>query len=458
MKHYDAIVIGSGQGGTPLAKKLAKAGFHTALIEKRYAGGTCVNDGCTPTKTMIADAAVAHIVRNADKHGVHIHGQPQINIQEIIHRKNEVVYRFRRGTEKGIEETNGLEMIYGEAVFTGNKQLHITCNDGNSLDCSADKIFINTGTRTQIPDIPGLHKIPYLTSTSLLDITVIPAHLIILGAGYIGLELGQLFRRLGSEVSIIETAERLLPKEDEDVSKAIRSFLEEEQITFHLPAKVSQVEAAADGISVTLDNGTRLNGSHLLVAAGRTPQTDRLQPRASGIELDNKGFVKVNEYLETNVKGIYALGDVKGGPAFTHIAYNDHLVLVKQILDNQPTSIKDRVFPYCMFTDPQLGRVGITEQEARQQGLSIKVACLPMSSTARAIETGQTTGLMKAVVDASTKKILGAAILGPNGGEIMSILQIAMKGNITYEEIREQMFAHPLLAESLNNLFMTLDA
>lgn len=458
MKHYDAIVIGSGQGGTPLAKKLAKAGFNTALIEKRYAGGTCVNDGCTPTKTMIADAAVAHTVRHAGKHGVHIHTPPQINIQEIIHRKNEVVHRFRQGTEKGIEETAGLEMIYGEAVFTGDKKLHVACNDGNAFDCTADKIFINTGTRTQIPDIPGLQKIPYLTSTSLLDIDIIPAHLIILGAGYIGLELGQLFRRLGSEVSIIESAARLLPKEDEDISNTIRAFLEEEQITFHLPAKVGQVDAAADGVSVTLDNGAILHGSHLLIAAGRTPQTDRLQPAASGIELDNKGFIKVNEYLETNIKGIYALGDVKGGPAFTHIAYNDHLVLLKQILQNKPTSIKDRVFPYCMFTDPQLGRIGITEQEARQQGLSVKVACLPMRSAARAIETGRTAGLMKAVVDASTKKILGAAILGPEGGEVMSVLQMAMIGNITHDAIREQMFAHPLLAESLNNLFMTLDA
>ena len=459
MEKYDAIVIGSGQAGTPLSKKLAESGLKTALIEKRWVGGTCVNDGCSPTKTMVASAKLAWSVANGEKLGVHVGGYT-VDFHEILDRKNEVVERMRGNSEKGIKETKNLDLIYGTAVFTGPKEITVTLNDGGEQVLSADKFFINVGEKPAIPEIDGIEKIDYLTSTSIMELDEIPEHLAIIGSGYIALEFGQMFRRFGSKVTILEQSERILRHEDEDIAEEIVKIFSEEDIEIITDCKVELIKKEGDNINLFLSVGDKeenISCTHVLVGAGRKPQTDNLGLDVAGVEINEKGYVKVNDKLETSVEGIYALGDVKGGPAFTHIAYDDYRVIRKNIIENGNESIKDRLVPYCMFIDPQLGRVGITEQEAKESGKEILVATMPNSSVARSIETGDTRGMMKAVIDKGTGKILGASVLAEQGGEIVTILQLAMMGGITYEQLKDGVFAHPTYAESLNNLFMTLD-
>lgn len=457
MQKFDAIIIGSGQGGVPLAKKLAKAGWKTAIIEKRWIGGTCINDGCTPTKAMIACAEVAYTVANSRQWGITVPGF-QVDFEKIVARKNEIVSSFRGGATKGLEKTEGLSIFYGTASFNGPKVIDIKLRTGSTETITADQIFINTGASPKIPDLPGLAQVPYLTSTTLLDLQVLPSHLIILGGSYIALEFGQLFRRLGSQVTIIERA-TLLKREDADVSAAMKKIMEGAGINVYTGATVRQAEGNGDAVRIVLNaNGESktITGSHLFLASGRAPQTKDLHLDTTGISTDEKGFIPVNDKLETSVPGIYALGDVKGGPAFTHISYNDHLILLKNLLHKGNETTTGRPVPYCVFTDPQLGRIGLTEKEARDKGIEIQVACLDMSRVSRAIETGHTDGFMKAVVEKATGRILGAAILGHNGGEIMSVLQIAMMAGMTANQLREMIFAHPLYTESLNNLFMSI--
>jgi pyruvate/2-oxoglutarate dehydrogenase complex dihydrolipoamide dehydrogenase (E3) component len=459
MRKFDAIIIGSGQGGVPLAKKLAAAGWQSAIIEKRLIGGTCINDGCTPTKSMIACAAAAHTIANSAEWGITV-SDFKVNLAAIVARKDKIVHTFREGATKGMEKTTGLTIINGEAVFSGPKTLTIQLTAGGKETITAEHIFINTGTSPAIPTIPGLDTVHYFTNTTLLEEKKLPAHLIILGGSYIALELGQLFRRLGSQVTIIERNSQLMKAEDDDVAAAVKKIMEKEGITVHTNAQVQRTTQTGEVVRLELTaNGQSLaiTGSHLLIATGRTPQTTTLQLEKAGIALDEKGFIPVNDHLETNIPGIYALGDVKGGPAFTHISYNDHLVIVKNLLQKENVSIKDRPVPYCMFTDPQLGRIGLTEKAAQAAGYKVKIACLDMTRVARAIETGHTQGFMKAVVDARTDKILGAAILGPEGGEVMSVIQMAMLGGCTATQLREMIFAHPLYAESINNLFMAME-
>jgi pyruvate/2-oxoglutarate dehydrogenase complex dihydrolipoamide dehydrogenase (E3) component len=460
MKKYDAIVIGSGQAGTPLAKKLALAGIKTAIIEKRLVGGTCINDGCTPTKTMVASAKMAYLASQSDALGVHIKDFT-IDMPLIKKRKDYIVTMFRGGSQNGLEETKGLDLIFGEASFTAEKTLSIKLKDGGTQVIQADQIFINAGTSIAVPDIEGLKDVEYLTSTSILELKTVPHHLLIIGASYIGMEFGQMFRRFGSKITMLETSKRALPREDEDVAEEMVNILEGEGITFYTDAKVKRLRKKADGhieAELTIaDKEHVFTYSHILVATGRFPQSQALNLKVAGIETDDRGYIKVNDKLETNVKGVYALGDIKGGPAFTHIAYNDYTIVYRNLVEKATLSIKDRLVPYCMFTDPPLGRVGISEAEAKKQGLNVKIAKLPMAHVARAIETGDTRGFMKAVVDAKTKKILGVAVLGLEGGEIMSVLQMAMVGGITYPDIRYMVFAHPTYSESLNNLFMGLE-
>ncbi len=459
MKHYDAIIIGSGQAGTPLAKKLSQTGMKTALIEKRWIGGTCINDGCTPTKAMIASARMAATARKSSALGIHIQNI-SVDLSAIVERKNSIVERFRNGSLEGLEKTDNLEIIFGNAQFTGLKTLSVVMDDGGTEELKADLIFINTGASPTIPPIPGADDIPYLTSTTILDLTIVPEHLLIVGGGYVGLEFGQMFNRFGSKITMLETNEIFLSREDRDIANCISGILQDEGMTIHCKALATKFEQRDEQIiaHVTIDGKpTEITCSHVLLAAGRTPATSFLQLQKTGVAITDKGFIKVNDQLETTQPGVYALGDVKGGPAFTHISYNDYLVVYKNIVKKAGITIKDRMVPYCMFTDPQLGRIGLTEDEAKKQGLNYKVASLSMENVARGIETGETLGLMKAIVDADTKQILGAAIIGEQGGEVMSVLQMAMMGNITYEELREQIFAHPLYAESINNLFMKLD-
>jgi dihydrolipoamide dehydrogenase len=459
MKTYDAIVIGAGQAGVPLAKKLAKAGKKTALIEMRFIGGTCVNDGCTPTKTMVASAKAAYTAAHSAELGVNI-PEYSIDLKKIKKRKDDIVLNARNGSQKALEQTENLDLLFGEATFSDVKTLTVKLNNGGEEQLKGDWIFIDTGAATVIPDIDGLKDIDYLTSTTILGLEEVPEHLLIIGGNYIGLEFGQMFRRFGSKVTVLERSDRLIPREDEDIAAEITKLLKKEDISIFTGAKTKSLESSGEKITAIVahsEGETSINCSHVLIAAGRKPQTESLGLDKTGVEIDEKGFIKVNDKLETNVPGIYALGDVKPGPAFTHIAYNDYTIVYRNLIDGEDLNTKDRPIPYCMFTDPQLGRVGLSETEARKQGLNIQVAKLPMARVARAVEVGDTRGLMKAVVDADTKEILGAAILGEEGGEIMSVLQMAMEGGITYDRIRYCVFAHPTYSESLNNLFMTLE-
>ena len=458
MKHYDALIIGSGQGGTPLAKKLAKNGWKTALVEKNKVGGTCVNVGCTPTKTMIASAKTAYTVNGSAKYGILTNGF-RVDMNVIHSRKDKVVESFRNGSQSGLEKTENLELIFGLATFIGEKKMKVVLNNGGEEEITADKIFIDTGAHPSIPYIEGLNETGYYTSTSLMELEQAPGHLMIIGGGYIGLEFGQMYRRFGSRVTILEHNDRLLPKEDEDIAAEVLKFLQDEEIEILTNAEVTRVKKESDLITVDMNVGGKdktIQCSHILVSAGRTPNTKDLNLQVTGVAVNERGQVIVNAKLETTAKDIYAIGDVKGGPEFTHIAYNDYIILFNNLLNGKNESIENRMVPYTMFTDPQVGRIGITEQEARKKGLKIKVARLPMTHVARAIETGDTRGIMKAIVDADSGEILGAAIVGTEGGEIMSVLQMAMLGGITSQAIADMVFAHPLYAESLNNLFMTL--
>lgn len=457
MRTYDAIVIGAGQAGVPLAKKLASAGWNTALIEKRAIGGTCINDGCTPTKALIASARMAYMAGRSSDLGIQIPAY-RVNFQAVMARKDKIVEQFREGAIEGLKKTENLSLIYGKAKFVNTTTLYIDGNDGSFENITGKKIFINTGCTPRIPDIEGLADIDYLTSTTILELKEVPAHLLIIGAGYIGLEFAQLFRRLGSEVTIVEKAERLMPKEDEDVCAVMSGVFKEEGISVLMGTKVKSVRPLNGKIHVDLlgKGPGALNCSHMLIASGRIPQTDDLGLENTAVKCDERGFVHVNEQFETFDSSIYALGDVKGGPAFTHISYHDHLLVAAQLLGKPELKPAKVLLPYCMFTDPQLGRIGMNEQEAKAAGLDYLVVSMPMENVARAIETAETRGLMKALVDKKTRQILGAAIIGEQGGEMMSVLQMAMMGNITADEIRTSVFAHPLYTESFNNLFMSI--
>ena len=459
-KHYDAIVIGSGQGGTPLAKALAGAGWKTAIVEREYIGGTCINVGCTPTKTMFNSARVAYLSRRSTDFGVHS-GPVSVNMAEVRARKQRVVDSFRDGGLRGIEKTTGLDLLWGEARFVGPNSIEVRMKDGGSQLLTARKIFINTGGRPSTPRVEGLDNIPYLDSSSIMELDQLPEHLLVMGGGYIGLEFGQMFRRYGSQVTIVDRGERVLAREDSDVSNEIAGILREDGITLVLNSDVAHIDRADGLIRLTArtPRGEQsLTGSHLLVAVGRTANTERLNLDAAGVETDERGFVKVNSRLETRVPGVYALGDVNGGPQFTHISYDDFRIIRANLIEGGDATTSTRPVPYTVFMDPQLGRVGLTETEARARGLNIRVAKLPMANVARAIEMSETRGFIKAVVDADTNQILGCAVLGVEGGELMAMFEIAMMGRVPYTVLKEGIFAHPTMAESLNNLFMAMDA
>ncbi len=458
--HYDAIVIGAGQAGGPLASALERAGRKTAIIERVHVGGTCINEGCTPTKTMVASARVAYLARRGADYGVHT-GPITIDLAKVRQRKRDIVESFRGGSQSRLEATKGLDLLMGEASFTGPKTLEVRLNSGETRQFSAETIFINAGERPAQPSIPGVENVPTLNSTSIMELDAVPEHLLVVGGGYVGLEFGQMFRRFGSRVTIIQRGSKLLAREDADVAEEVAKIMIEDGIEVLLETKPLQVERTSQGViqlTVQTPDGERtLSGSHLLMAAGRVPNTDWLNLDAAGIQTDKRGYIQVNDKLETNVPGIYALGDIKGPPAFTHISYDDFRIIRTNLLENGDASIRDRLVPYTVFIDPQLGRVGLSESEAKAQGRDIKVARMPMNYVARALEVDESRGFMKAIVDAATGQILGAAILGIEGGEIMSMLEIAMMGKVPYTVLRDGVFAHPTLAESLNNLFSTID-
>ena len=458
-EHYDAVVIGSGQGGNPLATALSHAARKTALVEREHVGGTCVNEGCTPTKTMVASARVAYLDRRSADYGIHS-GDVRAAMREIRARKDRIVARFRESDIRHLRDC-GVDLIVGEARFTSPRSIAVSVRDDGLRHIESDAFFIDTGARPAIPPVEGLDSIPYLNSTTVMDVDEVPDHLIVLGGGYVGIEFGQMFRRFGSGVTIVQRGSRLMGREDDDIAEAVMEILRQDGVDVILNANTNRVERdEKDEILVLLttpDGDARVSGSHLLVAAGRAPNTEVLDLAAAGVETDRRGFVRVNDRLETNVPGIYALGDVAGSPQFTHISYDDFRILRDNLLHGGNRSRADRLVPYTMFMDPQLGRVGLSEEEARAKGLEIDVATMPMSYVARAIEVGEDRGLIKVVVDAGSGQILGAAVLGIEGGEIMAMLEIAMLGKLRYNILREAIFAHPTLAELFNNLFASLD-
>jgi pyruvate/2-oxoglutarate dehydrogenase complex dihydrolipoamide dehydrogenase (E3) component len=458
-ERFDAIVIGTSQGGRFLPVELAQEGQTVALVERDHLGGVCVNRGCTPTKTMVASARLAYQARRGSEFGVRV-GPVSVDLAAVRERKRAMVAGARENYASRLAQ-DGLELIEGEARFTGPSSVEIALTDGGTRQISAPVVVIDAGTRPRPLGIPGAGDVPVLDSTSIMELDDLPEHLIILGGGYIGLEFGQMFRRFGSEVTVVQNVARVAMLEDEDVSDEVAAILRDDGITVLTSSTAVRVQPADRGLRLTVqteDGERQLEGSHLLSATGRIPNTEALNPDAAGIRLNGQGFIEVDEYLQTSVPGIYAMGDIKGGPAFTHLSYDDYRILHANLIRHQKASTRDRIVPYTVFIDPQLGRVGMTEREARAQGRAIQVAKLPMSAVIRAIETGETRGFMKVVIDADNGQILGCAVLGSEGGEIMTMIQIAMLGELTHTAMADAIFTHPLLAEGLNTLFAAFDA
>jgi pyruvate/2-oxoglutarate dehydrogenase complex dihydrolipoamide dehydrogenase (E3) component len=443
---FDAIIIGSGQAGTPLAIDLAGHGWRVAFVEKGNLGGTCINTGCTPTKTMIHRADVAHYARNAARWGVTTR-DVSIDLAKIVSQKDAVVDAWREGRRKAVDRLPNLHLYRESARFVGPHEVKV-----GAESLSSRRIFINSGARPSVPAIPGLDSVPYLTNESMLNVTVLPKKLIVIGGGYIGLEFGQMFARFGSEVTIIQSNKQIVPREDPEVAAELQRALEAEGIQFLLSANTKRVSQNEAGVSVDVESGSekrslRVEGSRLLVATGRRPNTENLDLGKTGIQTDKNGYIPVNDKLETVVEGIWALGDVKGGPAFTHISYNDYQIVFANLIEGKNLSIKNRIVPYCVFTDPQLGGVGLTEKEARAKGFALKIGRVPMSRVARAIERDETAGMMKLIVDAKNDRILGATILSTDAGELVQILYALILGDLPYTLMKSAVFIHPTLAE-----------
>ncbi len=457
-QRFDVVIIGSGQAAGPLATAFASAGRSTALLEREHVGGTCINEGCTPTKTMVASGRVAYLARRSMDYGVNC-GPISIDMPRVRQRKRDIVDLFRNGSQRRIQ-SGAVELIFGAASFSGPESVQVRRDGGEPLEIEADTIVVNVGARPTRPPLDGLADVPSLDSTTIMELDQVPERLLVLGGGYVGLEFGHLFRRLGSQVTIVQRGPQLLGREDPDIADEVANVMREDGIEVLLKTEALRVRRAGDALQLDakMEDGERtLVGSHLLVAIGRTPNSDTLNLSAAGIEVDRRGFIPVDERLATNVPGVYAVGDVKPGPAFTHISYDDFRILRTNLIDGGSATTTDRLVPYTVYIDPQLGRVGLTEQEARAQGGDVRVAKMPMSRVARALEVDESRGVIKAVVDAQSGQILGCAVLGIEGGEIMSMLEIAMMGGLPYTALRDAIFAHPTLAECLNNLFASLE-
>jgi pyruvate/2-oxoglutarate dehydrogenase complex dihydrolipoamide dehydrogenase (E3) component len=409
---------------------------------------------------MIASARIAYLANRANDYGVNV-SDVSVNLKKVVQRKNEMVESFRQGSQRRLEQVENMDLIFGTARFINSKAVEILGNNGGSRRLKAKIIIINVGSKPYIPDIPGLSEVSYLDSTGIMKLNVIPEHLIIIGGGYIGLEFGQMFRRFGSKVTIIHRGKQLLNREDPDIAEEVFKIFKEDGINVLLNSTIERVlKSSSDNIKVVCKSGDSeiiVKGSHILLATGRSPNTAELNLDAAGIKVDQQGYIKVNEKLETTAPRVYAIGDVKGGPAFTHISYDDFRILRTNLLEGGIATITGRQVPYTVFIDPQLARIGITEEEAKEKGITYRVAKMPMSYVARAIETNETRGIMKVIVNDKSKQILGCAILAAEGGEIMAMLQIAMMGKMPYSLLKDGIFAHPTFAESLNNLFMNLD-
>ena len=447
---FDAIVIGTGQAGPSLAVRLAKAGRNTAIVERKRFGGTCVNVGCIPTKALVASARVAHVARHGAEHGVMIDAGFRVDMARVKARKDEVVRQSTTGVESWLRGTAGLTVIQGHARFEGPRSVRV----GQDL-LEAPEIFINVGGRASVPEIPGLGDVPYLTNSGMMELDIVPGHLVIIGGSYIGLEFAQMMRRFGSRVTVIEMGARLIGREDDDVSTEIQSILEREGVEFRLGAADLRVSRCDDGIAVDLGiagRHERVAGTHLLLAVGRTPNTADLGLDRVGVATDARGFIGVDERLRTSVPGIWALGDANGRGAFTHTAYNDYEIVAANLFDHDPRSVTERIPAYALFIDPPLGRVGLTEREVRASGRKALMGKMQMARVGRARERGETQGFMKVLVDAETNKILGAALLGIEGDEAIHSIIDVMYADAPYTVIQRAMHIHPTVSELIPTL------
>ena len=445
MPHYDAIVVGTGQSGPALARRLVAAGWKVAIIERKLFGGTCVNTGCTPTKTLIASAYAAHVVRRAADYGVRVEGTINVDMKAVKARKDAVVAPSRNGVERSLKTLQGCTVYQGHGRFVAEKKVAV-----NDAELSADRIFLNVGARATIPPIPGLDQVPYLTNSSMMDIDFLPAHLVILGGSYIGLEFAQAYRRFGSEVTVIELGPRLIGREDEDVSRAVADFLKDEGIDVRVDSKVVSLEKQGNAIAVTVESAgksSQIVGTHVLVAIGRRPNTDDLGLDRAGIATDAHGYIQVDDQLRTNVPGIWAMGDCNGRGAFTHTSWNDFEIVAANLLDNDPRRVSDRITAYALYTDPPLGRAGMTEAEVRKAGKPALIATLAMEDVSRAYEKGETKGFMKILVDRDSKRILGASFLGLSGDEVIHSILDVMYAKAPYTVIQRAMHIHPTVSE-----------
>jgi len=457
---YDAIVIGSGQAGPFLAARLAGAGLKTALIEREHLGGTCVNDGCIPTKTLVASARAAHVARRAAQYGVTIAGPVRVDMAAVKARKDRIVGQAIDHLATWLRDFANLTVVWGHARFVGPHAVEVACESGRQV-LEAPKIFVNVGGRAVLPDWPGISGVTVMTNTSMMGVAALPEHLIVVGGSYIGLEFAQMYRRFGSRVTVIESGDRLIAREDPDVSREVQAILEREGVRFHLGVPCAKVAAANGGTRVRIAlnaGGTahEVEGSHLLAAIGRRPNTDDLGLERAGIATDARGYIKVDDQLRTNVDGVWALGDVNGRGAFTHTAYNDHEIVAANLLEGDARRVSDRIPAYALFTDPPLGRVGMTETEARASGRRVLAGLMPMSRVGRAKERGETQGFMKVVVDADTERILGAALLCIEGDEIVHSLLDVMAAGASYKVVQRAVHIHPTVSELIPTLLGSL--
>ncbi len=444
-RRFDAIIIGAGQAGPFLASRLTAGGMTVAFVERKLFGGTCVNTGCTPTKAMVASAYAARVAQRAAEYGVNIAGGFTVDMKRVKARKDEILLKSRTGVETSLKEMRNCTVFEGHVRFESAHEVRV----GAEI-LAAGRIFINVGGRAVIPEMPGRDQVPYFTNSSLLDIDFVPPHLIVVGGSYIGLEFGQMFRRFGSEVTIIEMSSRLLHREDEDVSSAIREILDAEGVRVRLDAKCISFSRRGDQVVARVDceTGDRdVAGTHVLLAVGRRPNTDDLGLENAGVAVDKRGYITVDDQLRTNVPGIWALGDCNGRAAFTHTSYNDGEIVAANLLDNDPRRLTDRIPAYALYIDPPLGRAGMTEAEIRASGRRALVGKRPMTRVMRAIEKGETQGFIKVLVDADTREILGAAILGPGGDEVVHSILDVMYAKAPYTVIQRAVHIHPTVSE-----------
>ncbi len=454
-RHFDAIVIGTGQAGPSLAARLAAAGKAVAIIERHKFGGTCVNTGCIPTKTLVASAHAAHLARRGAEFGFGFNGDVHVDMKRVKARKDEISGRSNKGVEQWLRGLKNCTVIQGHARFQSSRSVVV-----NDEVLEADKIFINVGGRATIPAFPGIHDVPFFTNSSMVDVDFLPKHLVIVGGSYIGLEFGQMYRRFGSEVTIVEMGPRLIGREDEDVSETVQKIVELEGIQIRLKAKCISLAKNESGVAVRMEcseGAPEVSGTHVLLAVGRTPNTSDLGLDQAGIAIDEHGYIVVDDQPQTNVPGIWALGDCNGHGGFTHTAYNDYEIVADNLLNADHRRVSDRIRTYGLFIDPPLGRCGMTDAEIRKSGRAALTVKHPMSKVGRAIEKGETQGFIKVSVDAETKQILGAAILGTGGDEVVQVLLDVMYAKAPYTVVQRAMHIHPTVAEFLPTVLSKLE-